>query len=95
MVGPSYVCWAMIHPGIWNCTDGVVSGQIYVTENGTSVKGENDLPKDQILQDSFRAQYFRDYVNALAEAYTLDNVDVRGYMAWSLMEYVLVEPEQG
>jgi len=59
---------------------------IYVTENGTSLKGENDMPKEQILEDEFRAQYFRDYINAVAEAVTLDNVDVRGYMAWSLMD---------
>jgi beta-glucosidase len=59
---------------------------IYVTENGTSIKGENDLSVEQILKDEFRAQYFRDYVHALAEAVTFDNVDCRGYMAWSLME---------
>ncbi|KAF2721323.1 glycoside hydrolase family 1 protein [Polychaeton citri CBS 116435] len=59
---------------------------IYVTENGTSIKGENDLSKEEILQDDFRAGYFRDYLNALAEAYTFDNVDVRGYMAWSLLD---------
>jgi beta-glucosidase len=35
---------------------------IYVTENGTSVKGENDLPKEEILEDEFRAEYFRGYV---------------------------------
>ncbi|KAF1809609.1 glycoside hydrolase [Eremomyces bilateralis CBS 781.70] len=59
---------------------------IYVTENGTSVKGENSLARDQILDDEFRAQYFRDYISALADAYSKDNVDVRGYTAWSLME---------
>jgi beta-glucosidase len=63
---------------------------IYVTENGTSLKGENDMPPEQILEDEFRVQYFQGYVNAMAEAYTEDNVDVRGYMAWSLMEYVLL-----
>ena len=59
---------------------------IFVTENGTSIKGENDMSKEEILQDSFRADYFRGYVNAMAEAVTLDGVDCRGYMAWSLME---------
>jgi beta-glucosidase len=59
---------------------------IYVTENGTSLKGENDLPMDQLLEDDFRAQFFQDYISAMADAYTLDNVDVRGYMAWSLLE---------
>ncbi|KAF2839245.1 glycoside hydrolase family 1 protein [Patellaria atrata CBS 101060] len=59
---------------------------IYVTENGTSLKGENDLPLEKILDDEFRAQYFRDYIGALADAYSKDGVDVRGYMAWSLMD---------
>lgn len=60
--------------------------KIYVTENGTSLKGENDLPLDQLLDDEFRVQYFRDYIAAMADAYTLDGVNVRAYMAWSLME---------
>jgi beta-glucosidase len=62
--------------------------KIYVTENGTSVLGENDMPMEQLLDDEFRVQYFRDYIGAMADAYTLDGVDVRAYMAWSLMEYV-------
>jgi beta-glucosidase/6-phospho-beta-glucosidase/beta-galactosidase len=60
----------------------------YVTENGTSLKGENDLPLDKLLDDEFRCEYFRGYVGALADAHTIDGVDVRGYTAWSLMEYV-------
>jgi beta-glucosidase len=58
----------------------------YVTENGTSLKGENDLKRDEILQDDFRCNYFRDYIHAMADAYKEDGVDVRGYTAWSLME---------
>lgn len=59
---------------------------IYVTENGTSLKGENDLPVEKILEDDFRVKYFKDYIEALADASSKDGVDVRGYMAWSLME---------
>lgn len=60
--------------------------KIYVTENGTSLKGENDLSKEEILDDEFRAEYFRSYLSALAKAVEEDGVDVRGYMAWSLMD---------
>lgn len=60
--------------------------KIYVTENGTSLKGENDLSKEEILDDEFRAEYFRSYLKALSEAVEEDGVDVRGYMAWSLMD---------
>lgn len=60
--------------------------KIYVTENGTSIKGENDLPREQILQDDFRVEYFDSYAKAMADAYEKDGVDVRGYMAWSLLD---------
>ncbi|EGE80863.1 beta-glucosidase [Blastomyces dermatitidis ATCC 18188] len=60
--------------------------KIYVTENGTSLKGENDLPLAQLLDDEFRVEYFRGYIGAMADAYALDNVDVRAYMAWSLLD---------
>ncbi|PSR75304.1 family 1 glycosyl hydrolase, partial [Coniella lustricola] len=60
--------------------------KIYVTENGTSLKGENDMALEQIVEDDFRVQYFDGYVRAMAQAHQEDGVDVRGYMAWSLMD---------
>lgn len=60
--------------------------KIMVTENGTSILHENDLPREQILEDDFRVKYFTEYVEAMAEAVTLDGVDVRGYFGWSLMD---------
>ncbi|TKX18481.1 beta-glucosidase-like protein 4 [Elsinoe australis] len=59
---------------------------IYVTENGTSIKGENELPVEQILEDNFRLNFYQGYIKAMAESFTLDKVNVRGYMAWSLMD---------
>lgn len=61
--------------------------KILVTENGTSVLGENDMKLEELLDDEFRSWYFREYIGAMADAFTLDGVNVRGYMAWSLMEY--------
>jgi beta-glucosidase len=60
--------------------------KIYVTENGTSIKGENDMPREQILQDDFRVKYFDGYIRAMAEASEKDGVNVRGYFAWSLLD---------
>jgi beta-glucosidase len=60
--------------------------KIYCTENGTSLKGENDLPIEQILEDDFRVEYFRGYIDALAKAVSVDGVNVRAYLAWSLMD---------
>ncbi|KAH9906451.1 glycoside hydrolase family 1 protein [Xylariomycetidae sp. FL2044] len=59
---------------------------IYVTENGTSIKGENELDENAILNDKFRVDYFRGYVNAMAKAVSEDGCKVKGYMAWSLMD---------
>ncbi|KAK7747110.1 hypothetical protein SLS62_009165 [Diatrype stigma] len=59
---------------------------IYVTENGTSIKGENDLSPPAILNDTFRVDYYENYVNALAQAVSEDGCNVKGYMAWSLMD---------
>lgn len=59
---------------------------IYVTENGTSLKGENDMALEQIVEDDFRAEYFDGYVKAMAQAAQEDGVKVKGYLAWSLMD---------
>ena len=59
---------------------------IFVTENGTSLKDENGLPKDKILQDDFRVWYYQEYIGAMADARCLDGVNVIGYTAWSLLE---------
>ncbi|KAG9247851.1 glycoside hydrolase family 1 protein [Calycina marina] len=58
---------------------------IYVTENGTSIKGENDMAKEEILDDEFRAEYFRTHIAALAGAVS-DGCKIKGYLAWSLMD---------
>ena len=47
------------------------------------------MPLEELLNDEFRVEYFRGYVGALADAHAFDGVDVRGYSAWSLMEYVV------
>ncbi|KAF4121257.1 beta-glucosidase [Geosmithia morbida] len=60
--------------------------KIYVTESGTSIRGESDLPLEKLLEDDLRHQYFQDYVRALASARVLDGVDVCGYFAWSLLD---------
>ena len=64
--------------------------KFFVTENGTSILGENDLPPESILQDDFRVGYFRDYISQLVDSRCEDGVNVVGYMAWSLMEYVFL-----
>jgi beta-glucosidase len=60
--------------------------KIYVTENGTSLKNENDMKIDEIVEDDFRVKYFDGYINAMAKAVEEDGVNVRAYLAWSLLD---------
>ncbi|XP_033990534.1 lactase-phlorizin hydrolase-like [Trematomus bernacchii] len=53
---------------------------IIITENGISERGPVDL------NDTLRSYYYEQYINQLLKAYLLDNVDIRGYTAWSLMD---------
>lgn len=57
-------------------------------ENGTSVKGENELTREERLEDEFRVEYCRGYVGPMAEAVGEDRVDVRGYWAWSMLPFL-------
>uniref|UniRef100_UPI0037E7575E lactase/phlorizin hydrolase-like n=1 Tax=Semicossyphus pulcher TaxID=241346 RepID=UPI0037E7575E len=53
---------------------------IIITENGISERGAIDL------DDFHRSYYYDQYINQVLKAYLLDNVDIRGYTAWSLMD---------
>lgn len=53
---------------------------IYVTENGVSTK---DTPE---LSDDIRSKYYISYINEVLKAIRIDNVNVKGYTAWSLMD---------
>ncbi|KAM8749675.1 lactase/phlorizin hydrolase-like [Acanthopagrus schlegelii] len=53
---------------------------IIITENGISERGSIDL------NDYHRSYYYEQYLNQVLKAYLLDDVDIRGYTAWSLMD---------
>jgi beta-glucosidase len=55
-----------------------------VTEYGCDVPDENSLSLSDALNDTFRVNYYSDYLSYVLKA--IDNgVKVRGYFAWSLM----------
>jgi beta-glucosidase len=58
---------------------------IYITENGVSVPGENEMPLSQALHDQFRIDFYSQYISNVSLAIT-EGVDVKGYFAWSLMD---------
>ncbi|XP_035995500.1 lactase-phlorizin hydrolase [Fundulus heteroclitus] len=53
---------------------------IIITENGVSERGPIDL------KDYHRSYFYEKYINQVLKAHLLDDVDVRGYTAWSLMD---------
>jgi beta-glucosidase len=59
---------------------------IFITENGVSVPHESFLPLKVALEDDFRLNYYKDYIEEMAKAINEDGVRVLGYMAWSLLD---------
>ncbi|KAF4613289.1 hypothetical protein D9613_010794 [Agrocybe pediades] len=59
---------------------------IFVTENGFAVKGENDKPLEEALQDSERVHYFQGTTNALMSAIHEDGVQIKSYFPWSFLD---------
>ncbi|KAJ6634058.1 Lactase-like protein, partial [Pseudolycoriella hygida] len=53
---------------------------VYVTENGFS---DTD---DVGLNDEGRVKYYREYINEMLKAVTIDGCNVKSYTAWSLMD---------
>lgn len=58
---------------------------IYVTENGVDVPNESQIPLPQVLNDTFRVDYYENYLEFVAEAIE-EGANVRGYFAWSLLD---------
>lgn len=65
---------------------------IYITENGISIPNENNIEFPEVLNDTFRIHYYEGYLNAMLDAVTIDGVQILGYMAWSLLEYISLFP---
>ena len=56
-----------------------------MTENGCDVPGEDSIPLPGVLNDTFRVDFYRGYVQAAQETVTYDRVPLKGYFAWSLL----------
>jgi len=61
--------------------------EFWITENGVGVPNEDSIPFPQVLHDTFRVNYYHDYLHAMSDAiYDSAKVNVKGYFAWSLMD---------
>ncbi|CAE8641510.1 unnamed protein product, partial [Polarella glacialis] len=61
-------------------------GAIIITENGVDVPGEDEMPMTKALNDQFRVDYFRTYLDQMALAVKLSGAPVTGYFAWALLD---------
>lgn len=59
---------------------------IWITENGVSVPGEDKMSLDQIVNDTFRVNFFKEHLDQLVILLTQDKLPVRAYLAWSLLD---------
>jgi beta-glucosidase len=66
------------------------SPEIWVTENGVSVKGEHEARPPAVLRDAFRVDYFSRYLGALCRAVSSPasgvKVNLTKYFSWSLID---------
>lgn len=58
---------------------------IYITENGTTAKGETEASPD-VLDDKFRIEFFEGYLESIGRAVQEDGVDIRSYFAWTFTD---------
>jgi len=77
-IGPEALYWAPRHVNqIWNVQE------LYVTENGCS--SADVLAPDGHVYDTDRVMFLRNYLISLHRA-VAENIPVRGYFLWSLMD---------
>ncbi|KAJ2901573.1 hypothetical protein MKZ38_001652 [Zalerion maritima] len=76
--------WAKLLRWIWD-RYGV---PIYVTENGTTAKGEHDFKPERegdVLEDPHRVDFFNSYLTEVAKA-SQEGVVVKSYFAWTFAD---------
>lgn len=60
--------------------------EIFVTENGVDVPGEASMSMEQALDDQFRINFFRTYLDNAVQAVVSDGVPLTKYFVWSLLD---------
>ncbi|XP_066348376.1 beta-glucosidase 16-like isoform X1 [Miscanthus floridulus] len=58
---------------------------LYITENGYAQIGNSSTTAEELINDTERSSYIRDYLTYLSYAIR-KGADVRGYFVWSLMD---------
>lgn len=59
---------------------------LFIVENGLGAI--DTLEKDGTIQDDYRIDYLKDYINAMKDAVEIDGVDLLGYTTWGCIDIV-------
>lgn len=59
---------------------------IYISENGIDEYNNNTLTREEALKDPQRINYYNKHLQNVRRAIFQDEVDVRGFFAWSLLD---------
>lgn len=59
---------------------------IVISSSGTQVPGEERQQLPEVLQDTFRIDYYRNYLDSVCEAVATGGVRVTAWYAWSLFD---------
>jgi beta-glucosidase len=82
--------WQAYYPGglrgLSNWVHSKYKMDVWITECGTSVKGEKDLTLDQIVNDTYRSGFYKGVLSSLEDAVKIDNTPIKAFMAWSLLD---------
>lgn len=60
--------------------------QILILENGMMVPDEDKLLIADAVKDKMRVGYYKTYIQNVMDSIQLDNVNVKGYFSWSLLD---------
>ncbi|BDA49688.1 beta-glucosidase 6 [Coccomyxa sp. Obi] len=60
--------------------------EVWITENGCDAPGEDDAPFPAVLDDTFRVEFFQEYLAEAMKAVREDGVNIKGYFAWSILD---------
>ncbi|KFY80337.1 hypothetical protein V499_00800 [Pseudogymnoascus sp. VKM F-103] len=59
---------------------------IIITENGCPCPGEDQMTREESINDSYRIWYFDTHLDAVSKSIIEGGSDIRGYFAWSLLD---------
>lgn len=78
-----YISWRYSTKG---STGSTVPPAVLISSSGTQVPGEENMKVPAVLQDDFRVNFYREYLNSVCEAVASRDVNLIGWYAWSFMD---------